>query len=101
MSKYLLNVALGAVVAAAALEPIITHAGSAEICYSPVEQLSNCSTPSGCDLPVNSTIFQCPTAGNKTVPELAAEGWLVVQIAQRIKESTTGNQVEQLVIQKP
>jgi hypothetical protein len=49
-------------------------AGEAEICYSADVPLGNVSAPT------NATVFACPVAGNKTLPQLAAEGWKVVQL---------------------
>ncbi|MBO9663308.1 hypothetical protein [Dokdonella sp.] len=79
------------------------RAGQAEICYGPEEQISECASGT-CPLPTNDTVFACPTAGNKTLPQLAAAGWTITQLVQRTYSTTPtpyGRQKEQIVIQKP
>lgn len=67
-------------------------AGDAEICYStPVPFAS--AVP-----PTNATVFHCPASGSKTLPQLAAEGWQVVQLGPLVTGGT--NQTDQLVIQR-
>lgn len=73
-------------------------AGQAEICYSaPIPFAS--ATP-----PTNATAFVCPVSGSKTLPELAALGWQVVQVTPNSVGSTGGagntHISQQLVIQK-
>lgn len=68
-------------------------AGQADICYGP--EISNL-LPSA---PTNSTLFNCPQAGQKTLPQLAQEGWSVVQMLPVTLSGST--QAVQLVIQKP
>jgi hypothetical protein len=70
----------------------VAQAGQAEICYSPAVDFGVVSPPS------NSTVFQCPVSGGKTLPQLAAEGWSVVQMTPLQVSST--QQATQLVIQK-
>lgn len=72
--------------------PALAGAGVAEICYSPAEAF-NVATP-----PSNSTVFACPVAGNKTLPQLAAEGWSIVQLTPIVVNGTS--QTQQLIIQK-
>jgi hypothetical protein len=67
-------------------------AGQAEICYSAAVPFA-AATP-----PTNSTVFACPIAGNKTLPQLAAEGWEVVQLTPY--SLGNGDQATQLVIQR-
>lgn len=64
----------------------------ADICYGPTIALGNTS-PS-----TSSTIFTCPLAGNHTVQQLAALGWIPVQLLPIV---VSGGQADQLVIQKP
>lgn len=68
-------------------------AGQADLCYGPNQALGANSPPS------NSTVFNCPQAGNKTVPQLAADGWRIVQLTPVTTSQTT--QADQLIIQKP
>jgi hypothetical protein len=72
--------------------PSVSSAGTAEICYSPA-QAFNAATP-----PDNNTVFACPIAGNKTLPQLAAEGWSIVQLTPIVVGGTS--QTQQLIIQK-
>ena len=67
-------------------------AGEAEICYSPDVPLGSAAPPT------NATVFTCPQAGNKTLPQLAAEGWKVVQLVPVVTSGST--QANQLVIQR-
>ena len=81
---------------AAAFAPA-AFAGQADICYSPTTS-ANSST-----LPTNATVFSCPQAGNKTLPQLAAAGWQVVQLVPvtvSIADPTNILVADQLVIQK-
>lgn len=49
-------------------------AGQAEICYSaPVNYALYVP-------PTNATVFVCPIVGSRTLPQLAAEGWEIVQL---------------------
>jgi len=68
------------------------HAGVADICYSIDVPLGSIA------LPTNDTVFECPAAGNKTLPQLAADGWKVVQLLPVATSDTT--QANQLVIQR-
>lgn len=69
------------------------HAGQADICYSDPQDAFSSPAP-----PTNSTVFHCPTAGSKTVPQLAAEGW---QIGQLVGVMVNASQsASQLIIQK-
>lgn len=74
-------------------------AGQADICYSP--QAAAIPTPP----PVNnSTVFQCPQAGNLTLPQLGAAGWQMVQLTPVTTPGSNPNLPDttwQLVIQKP
>lgn len=77
----------------AALATSSAEAGQAEICYGAI-------VPSGTvSPPTNSTVFSCPTLGQQTLPQLAAQGWSVVQMTPVMYTSTT--QAVQLLIQKP
>jgi hypothetical protein len=83
--RILLGVSLLAMAGAAA-------GGQAEICYSAFVPFAQ-ATP-----PTNDTVFTCPIAGNKTLPQLATDGWEVVQITPYA--SGNGQQATQLVIQR-
>lgn len=61
----------GAALVALALSSL---SSAAEICYS-ADQPAASATP-----PTNSTVFTCPTAGMKTLPQLAALGMRVVRL---------------------
>ena len=81
---------------AAALAPA-AFAGQAEICYSPTTSANSSA------LPTNATVFSCPQAGNKTLPQLAAEGWQVVQLVPVTVSTANPTNIlvaDQLVIQK-
>ena len=65
----------------------------ADICYGPSVALGSTQVST------NSTVFACPLAGNHTLPELAALGWVVVQLVPVVNSATT--QADQLVIQHP
>ena len=67
-------------------------AGEAEICYSDDVALGS-SAP-----PTNATLFNCPIAGIKTLPQLAALGWKVVQLTPVVTSGST--QANQIVIQR-
>ena len=67
-------------------------AGQAEICYSPDVALGTYAPPT------NATLFTCPVAGTKTLPQLAADGWKVVQLGPVVTSGAT--QANQLVIQR-
>lgn len=73
--------------------PMLAQAGQADLCYSASQALGANSPPT------NSTVFNCPQAGNKTLPQLAAEGWRIVQLSPVTTSQTT--QADQLIIQKP
>ncbi|WP_440224849.1 hypothetical protein ACQQ2N_06315 [Dokdonella sp. MW10] len=82
-----------AVALACALAPFAAHAGQADICYSDPQDAFSSPPP-----PTNATVFRCPTAGDKTIPQLAAEGW---QIGQLVPIMVNASQsAGQLVIQK-
>ncbi len=68
-------------------------AGQAEICYSASVPFASAVPPT------NATVFACPVSGAKTMPELAALGWEVVQLTP-ISTNGGANITDQLVIQK-
>lgn len=79
---------------ACALLPFgIAQAGQADICYSAPQNAFENPPP-----PTNSTVFSCPTAGSKTIPQLAAEGWSIGQLTPIMVSGTQS--AAQLVIQK-
>ena len=69
------------------------RAGQAEICYSPSVPFASAVPPT------NATMFTCPITGAKTLPELAALGWEIVQLTP-ISTNGGANITDQLVIQK-
>lgn len=78
---------------ACALLPFgIAQAGQADICYSDPQPAVSATPPS------NTTVFHCPTAGDRTLPQLAAEGWSIGQLTPIMVSSTQS--AAQLVIQK-
>lgn len=85
----LLRVATCAVLFTAAMT---ANAGQAEICYSTPVPFAQAVPPT------NSTVFNCPTAGAKTLPQLAADGWEVVQLSPLVVNGSS--QTDQLVIQR-
>lgn len=69
-------------------------AANADICYGPNYALTGAASPA-----TNATVFNCPQAGQKTLPQLAAEGWQVVQMSPIVVSQTQG--ADQLIIQRP
>lgn len=72
-------------------------AGQADICYGPTTSANSAT------LPTNATVFTCPQAGNKTLPQLAADGWQVVQLVPVTVSTADPTNIlvaDQLVIQK-
>jgi hypothetical protein len=67
-------------------------APQADICYGPTIEFG-VTSPS-----TSSTLFSCPLAGNHTLPQLAALGWIPVQLLPVV---VSGGQADQLVIQHP
>lgn len=72
----------------------VATAANADICYSPAYALTGPSVP-----PTNATVFNCPQAGQKTLPQLSAEGWQVVQLSPIVVGANQG--ADQLIIQRP
>jgi hypothetical protein len=68
------------------------HAGQADICYSDPYAATS-ATP-----PTNTTIFRCPIAGDRTIPQLAAEGWTISQLTPVMVNASQS--ASQLLIQK-
>lgn len=56
-----------------------------------------CYGPADASLPTNATVFACPQAGSKTVPQLAADGWRIVSMTGVV--SGNGQSV-QIVVQR-
>ena len=63
----------------------LSSSAQAEICYSNDAQ------------PSTSSIFACPQAGNRTLSQLAQQGYVVRQLAPRQNGSAT---VWQLILQR-
>lgn len=78
---------------------------NADICYGPNYSSTTCQGTNGCTNASNATIFSCPQAGSKTLPQLAADGWIVVQMTDEARSTnlTTGESMiaVQIVIQHP
>jgi hypothetical protein len=75
------------------------EAGQAEICYTTPVPVGVPNPP-----PTNSTVFHCPTAGDKTLPQLAALAWEVVQLTPLMTPGANpqfGDYTQQLIVQKP
>lgn len=66
---------------------------ASEICYSQAVTFSEYA-PS-----TNTTLFNCPTVGDKSLPQLAALGWAVVSISSVTVSGT--NVSDQLVLRSP
>lgn len=60
-------------VAIAIAAPAPTHAQQAELCYGPPADFS--SPP-----PNNDTVFDCPSLGALTIPQIARSGWRIVRL---------------------
>ncbi len=78
----------------ALLASTTSFAGNADLCYGPAYALVGSSTPA-----TNATIFTCPQAGQKTLPQLAAEGWSIVQMVPVVISASQG--ADQLIIERP
>ena len=74
------------------LATVSATGGEAEICYSAPVPFAQAVSPT------NSTVFICPVAGSKTLPQLAAEGWEIVQLSPLVVNGSS--QTDQLVIQR-
>ena len=74
------------------LASVCAAGGEAEICYSAPVPFAQAVPPT------NSTVFVCPIAGSKTLPQLAAEGWEIVQLSPLVVNGSS--QTDQLVIQR-
>ena len=72
----------------------VAHGGQAEICYSDPTALGAGVAPT------NTTVFRCPIAGDKTLPQLGADGWEIVQLLPVTVNNNT-QQATQIGIQKP
>ena len=70
------NTQLFALIAALSIVPA-AYAGDADVCYAPSFSPLDNTHPALDD----STVFKCPRAGAHTLPELAKDGWIVVQIS--------------------
>jgi hypothetical protein len=64
----------------------VAHADQTELCYDAERPFD--SAP-----PDNSRVFQCPTAGSATVPQLAAAGWRIVKLTPVSVDSNVRNQL--------
>jgi hypothetical protein len=62
------------------------HAQRSEVCYD-AEQPQN-SAPPG-----NDRVFDCPTSGLRTVPQLAQAGWRIVKLTPVSVDAGVRNQL--------
>ncbi len=89
---------IGRLVFAFVITTATVTAGQAEICYSAPINFALYVPPT------NATVFVCPIAGSRTLPQLAAEGWEIVQLgplSTGYNPDTAQTQyTDQLVIQK-
>ncbi|HUD41798.1 MAG TPA: hypothetical protein VMR06_07330 [Dokdonella sp.] len=84
---------------AALAAPSLVLAGQADICYSAATPSLPSPPP-----PDNTTVFHCPQAGSRTVPELAGLGWQIVQMSPVTTpgaDPTFPDITVQLIVQKP
>lgn len=66
---------------------------ASEICYSPALAFSEYAPPT------HVTLFNCPTLGVKTLPQLAALGFAVVSISS---VTVSGSSIsDQLILRRP
>lgn len=79
---------------ALALAPALAGAqGRADICYS--------TWSGGTIVPTNSMLFNCPTAGSRTLPQLAGDGWIIVRMRPSVRPNGGGYEfATQLVIRQ-
>jgi len=95
---FILRIAAGAslITAATAQAAVV----DADLCYSNPTPITSCFSTS-CPLPTNTTVFHCPVAGDRSLPELALQGWIIVHLKQRTYSTATeAVMVEQLTIRK-
>lgn len=79
--------------------PSLVLAGQADICYSAATPSLPSPPP-----PDNTTVFHCPQAGSRTVPELTALGWQIVQMSPVTTpgaDPTFPDIAVHLIVQKP
>lgn len=78
-------------------------AANADICFGPTVNVHDCYT-TGCVRTTNTTVFTCPQAGGRTIPQLGAAGWQIVELTTETisVNSTTGDAMtsDRLVIQQ-
>lgn len=60
------------------VSPAAFAAASADICYSAPTPVCGGGV---CQNPTSTTLFDCPIAGQKTLPELAFHGWAIIQLS--------------------
>lgn len=77
-----------------ALAPSLAAAqGRADICYS--------TWSGGNIVPTNNMLFNCPTAGNRTLPQLAGDGWIIGRMTPIARTNSSGYEyATQLVIRQ-
>lgn len=78
--------ALGTAAAGVAASTATSFA--ADLCYDAEQQPPGAGTP-----PTNSHVFTCPTLGERTVPEIAEAGWLIVKLVQVSSSDGLRNQL--------
>ena len=80
---------VGVLLASLCLPAAVT---ASEICYST-------ATPfAGYAPPTNATVFHCPVAGSKTLPQLASLGWTLVRL---VPQTVAGTDIsDQLVLKR-
>ena len=82
------------------VSPAAFAAASADICYSAPTPV--CGAATGvCPNPTSTTLFDCPIAGQKTLPELASDGWSIVQLSGYLYSQSPLLAVQLIVIQRP
>ncbi len=83
---------------AAAAALLLAAAGQvqAEICYSPARAANVTQAPS------NSTVFDCPQAGQRTLPQLARAGYVVIKLTPVVVAGPMGsfNTADQLLLRR-
>lgn len=79
------------------------QARATDLCFGPTVSTYDCYT-TGCTRTNNATVFTCPQAGTKTIPQLGQAGWAVVRLSSQAVsvDSTTGNAMttDRLIIRR-
>lgn len=68
--------------AACLVAPFAGVAGQAHVCHSTTVKIDLSKGPGSHELS-DSTVFNCPDIGSKTIPALAQDGWKMVSVTEQ------------------